>query len=89
MPDEPLMPSPTHAGGVVVKGRGATLREHVGIAARVLNPTAVSVGNDHGVDNTVEEIAIVADKNDGAGVAAQHFLEHVEGLEVEARFHRG
>ena len=33
--------------------------------------------------DAVEEVAVVADEDDGAGIVAQHFLQHVERLEVE------
>jgi len=44
---------------------------------------AVPLRHDDGVHGAVEEIAIVADENDGTGIVADHLLEHVEGLQIE------
>src|SRR4051812_24888790 len=62
---------------------GAALGQHVGIAAGIFEPASVTLGHDHGRHHAVEKIAIVADQDHGALVVAEHFLEDVEGLEVE------
>ncbi len=62
---------------------GAALGQHVGIAAGVFGPAAVTFGDDDAGHDAVEEVAVMADEDDGAGVTGQHFLEHVQCFEIE------
>ena len=62
---------------------GAALRQHVGIAAGILQPAPVALRHQHGIHRPIEEIAVVADQDDGAGVVGQHLLQHVERLQIE------
>ena len=62
---------------------GAALRQHVGIAAGIFDPAAVALRHDHGVHHPVEEVAVVADQQDRAGIIGQHFLQQVQRFQVE------
>ena len=62
---------------------GAALRQHVGVAAGIFGPAAVAFRRDHAAHQAVEEIAVVADQQHGAGIVAEHVLEHVERFQVE------
>ena len=61
----------------------AALRQHVAVAAGIVEPAAVAVGRDHAIDEAIEEIAIVADEQHRAGIVRQHVLEHIERFHVE------
>src|SRR5262249_2639648 len=54
----------------------AALRQHVAVAAGVFDEAPAALGNDHSVDHAIEEVTIVADQQDGAGIVAEHFLQH-------------
>ena len=62
---------------------GAALRQHVGIAAGIFDPAAVAFRHDHRGHDAIEEVAVMADQDHGALVVAEHFLQHVEGFEIE------
>ena len=61
----------------------AALGDHVAVAAGVFDEAAVAFRHDDGGGDAIEEVAVVADQQHGAGIIGQHFLEHVEGFEVE------
>ena len=62
---------------------GAALRQHVAIAAGIFGPAAVALRRDHAAHQPIEEIAVMADQQHGAGIVADHLLEHVERFQVE------
>ncbi len=66
-----------------VRGRRPGAGQHVGIAAGVFGPLTVAFGRDDAGDDAVEEVAVVADEDDRAGVVGQKLLQEVEGFEVE------
>ena len=53
------------------------------IAAGMLDRAAVAGHDDDRGHQTVEEIAVVAHQQDGAVVIVQHFLQQIEGVEIE------
>ena len=64
-----------------------------GAGSRPLLPILIAAGDDVDLaraveaegdgDGSVEEVAVVADDEDGAVIVGDHLLEQVEGLEVE------
>src|SRR5919202_585397 len=52
----------------------AALGEYVRVAARIFGPAPGALRHDHGGHDAVEDIAVVADEEHGAGVIGQHFL---------------
>ena len=61
----------------------AALRDHVGIAAGIFLPAPLPFPGDHAGHGAVEEVAVVADQDHGAGIVRDQFLQQVERLEVE------
>src|SRR5262249_47672674 len=61
----------------------AALRQHVGVAAGVLDPSASAFRHQHRTNRAVKEVAVVTDEDDGASVVGEHLLQHVEGLKIE------
>src|SRR5471030_1440635 len=49
--------------------------------ASIFGPAPVALGRDDTADQTIEKIAVMADEQHGAGIVADHVLEHVQ------RFH--
>ena len=68
-------------------GRGQigafALGDHVRITAGIFGPPAVALGGDHARHNAVEEVAVVADQQDGAGIVVQQLLQQIQRFEVE------
>src|SRR5262249_31456172 len=62
---------------------GPALRQHVRIAAGIFDPFAIAIRSDRRGDDTIEEIAVMADQDHRALVVAEHLFEHVEGFEIE------
>ena len=61
----------------------AALGQHVGVAAGIFGPAAVAFGREHQVHDAIQEVAVVADEDDGAGIGAEHFLQHVQRFQIE------
>ena len=70
-------------GGRSVGRRDRSLREPVGVAARVLAPHAVALGHQRLRHHVVEKRAIVADQQQRARVRLQRVLEQLERFDVE------
>src|SRR6478672_5081065 len=62
---------------------GAALRQHIAVAAGIFDPAPVAFRHDYRCYDTIEEVAVMADQDHRAVVVAQHFLQHVEGFQVE------
>ncbi len=61
----------------------AALGDHVGIAARIFDPSPLPFEGNHRGDRAIEEVAVVAHEKQGPGIACEHLLQEVERLEVE------
>src|SRR5262245_49506954 len=69
MPDAPLMESPTHAGGVVIKGRGASLRVLLVTARR--QPSQWVFPKGHIEAGETAEQAAIREVEEESGVVAE------------------
>ena len=64
-------------------GLSPALRHHVGIAAGIDGETAVAFRHhDHG-GHPVQEIAVMADHQRGAGIIAHHLFQQIESFQIQ------
>src|ERR1051326_6546916 len=56
----------------------APLRNHIGIATGIFDETPVTFSEENGRGDPIEKIAIMADRQHGAGIIGDHLLEQIE-----------